>query len=66
MSLKQFYEKTVSIVAMNEKTFEGKVTHYFYPEDNETGKESIAIRDKLSGNLVEFPEDDIKSIEVIS
>ena len=66
MSLKYYYEKIVNILTMNEKTFEGKVTDYFYPEDNETGKESIAIRDKLSGNLVEFQEDDIKSIEVIS
>ena len=65
MSLKQFYDKFVSIVAINEKLFKGKVTEYFYPEDNESGKESIVIRDKLSGNLVEFPEEDIKTIEII-
>ncbi len=66
MSLKDFYGKTVNIVAVNGRMFKGKVIEYFYPEDNDSGQESIAIRDKLSGNLVEFPEEDIKSIEVIS
>lgn len=65
MPLKQFYGKTVRIVAVNEKSFEGKVTDYFYPEDNESGKESIAIRDKFTGNLIEFPEEDIKSIDIL-
>lgn len=65
MSLKQFYEKNVSIIAINEKSFKGKVINYFYPEDNDSGKESIVIRDKLSGNLVEFNEEDIKSIEIV-
>lgn len=66
MSLKQFCDQKVRIVAVNGKRFEGNVTDYFYPEDNEPERESIAIRDIFSGNLVEFPEDDIKSIEIIA
>lgn len=66
MSLKEYYGKNVRVIAMNEKKFEGQVTDYFYPEDNETEVESIAVNDIVSGNLVEFPVYDIKSIQVIS
>lgn len=66
LSLKQFYDKKVRIIASNGEKFEGKVTDYFYPEDNEPERESIAIRDVFSGKLIEFPEEDIRSIEVIS
>lgn len=65
MSLKQFYDKTVSIKAANGKRFKGKVVEYFYPEDNEINQESIALRDISSGDLIEFPEPDIKSIEIL-
>lgn len=37
----------------------------FYPEDNESGVESIAIKDVCSSNYVEFPETDIKFIEIM-
>ncbi|MCI8993387.1 MAG: hypothetical protein HFG80_11815 [Eubacterium sp.] len=66
MELKMFYGKKVRIISMNGKKFQGKVTDYFYPEDNEPEMESIAIDDIFSGNAVEFPESDIKSIEIIS
>ena len=65
MLLKEYYGKRVRIVAANDKSFEGAVTDYFYPEDNETDVESIAIDDITSGNLVEFPAYDIKSIQVL-
>lgn len=68
MSLIKYYGKKVHIVAENGKWFEGKVTDYFYPEDNEAEEESIAIRCEkgfLVGKSVEFPAHDIKSIEVI-
>lgn len=68
MSLNEYYGKKVRIVAQNGKTFEGKVTDYFYPEDNEPEEESIAIRcenSSLSGKSVEFPEHDIVSIEIL-
>ena len=68
MSLKKYYGKKVRILADNEKSFEGKVTDYFYPEDNEPEEESIAIRcmkGSLEGISVEFRESEIQSIEVI-
>lgn len=68
MSLIKYYGKKVHIVAENGKWFEGKVTDYFYSEDNEAEEESIAIRCEkgfLVGKSVEFPAHDIKSIEVI-
>lgn len=65
MSLIEYYGKRVHIIADNGKEFEGEVTDYFYPEDNEPEIESIAIKDVYSGNYIEFPEADIKSIEVL-
>lgn len=69
MPLKKYYEKKVRILANNGKTFEGKVTDYFYPEDNEPEQESIAIRcvkGYLVGKSVEFRESEIQSIEIIN
>lgn len=65
MKLIDYEGKRVKIIAMNGKKFEGKVTDYVYPEDNDPEIESIIIEDILSGTAVEFPENDIKSIEVI-
>ena len=48
MNLKQYYNKQVKIVSKSGKVFWGTVNDYFYPEDNDTGKESIAI-DTLDG-----------------
>ena len=62
MKLKEFYNKKVNIVTNEGTTFSGVVTEYFYPEDNESGKESIVI-DSTNGDCVEFYEDDIKTIE---
>lgn len=64
MGLIDYCEKKVRIVAKNGREFEGKVTDYFYPEDNENGKESIAI-DNVDGTIVEFYEEDITSIVVL-
>lgn len=69
MSLKKYYGKKVRILSNNKELFEGKVTDYFYPEDNEPEEESIAIRcikGPLKEKSVEFRETDIQSIEVIS
>lgn len=66
MNLIEYEGKKVRILAMNGRLFEGKVTDYVYPEDNDPEVESIIIDDILSGNAVEFPEDDIKSIEIIA
>lgn len=53
MKLKQFYNKKVNIVTKEEIAFSGVVTEYFYPNENESGKESIVI-DSSSGYPVEF------------
>lgn len=69
MSLSKYYGRQVRIVAQNGKQFEGKVTDYFYPEDNEPDEESIAIRclqGCMAGQSVEFPEHDIFSIKIVS
>ncbi|MDO4670220.1 MAG: hypothetical protein Q4A67_01980 [Aerococcus sp.] len=65
MDLGQYEGQFVFIVGTNNKAFRGLVTNYFYPEDNEDGKESIAINDSRYNNLIEFNEDDIKTIKII-
>jgi len=62
MKLKEFYNKKVNIVTNEGTAFSGVVTEYFYPEDNESGKESIVI-DSSDGDAVEFYEEDIKTIK---
>ena len=52
----------MNIVSKEGTAFSGVVTEYFYPEENESGKESIVI-DSSSGAPVEFYEEDIKIIE---
>lgn len=64
MNLKQFYNKKVAIVAKNGRLFEGFINDYFWPDDNENGKESIVI-DTEAGEAIEFYETDIESIEII-
>ena len=64
MGLIDYCEEKVRIVSSNGRTFEGVVTDYFYPDDNENGKESIAI-DNVDGTIVEFYEEDIASIVVL-
>lgn len=69
MKLIELEGKTVRILDINDRCWEGKVTDYIYPEDNEPeGIESIIIRcskGRFPGKSVEFPESDIKSIDVI-
>lgn len=64
MNLRQFYNKKVEIIADNEHVFLGKVNDYFYPDDNENGRESIVV-DTIDGSAVEFYEDNIKTIKII-
>lgn len=64
MNLKQFYNKKVNIVADSGSVYLGMVTDYFYPDDNESGKESIIV-DTDEGTAVEFYEKNIKEIEII-
>ena len=61
MNLKQYCGKKVKIVADNDKVFLGTVNDYFYPDDNENGKESIVV-DTIENQAIEFYEDHIKEI----
>jgi len=65
VKLAQFNNKIVKIIAKNGNSFVGLVSEYFYPEDNESDKESIVI-DTEEGTAVEFYERDIKTIEIIA
>lgn len=64
MNLKQYYGKKVKIVAENSKIFLGRVNDYFYPDENESGKESIVV-DTIENQAIEFYEEHIKEIEII-
>ncbi len=64
MGLQIYYGKKVSIVATNGRSYSGTVNDYFFPDDNESGKESIVL-DTSDGDIIEFTEEDIESINVI-
>lgn len=64
MDLKIYYGKKVNIVATNGKSYVGTVNDYFFPEDNESGIESICV-DTYDGGIVEFTENDIETITII-
>ena len=65
--LKKLYGETVRITATNGKVFEGVVTDYVYPEDNVPEEiEAIIIDDVISGQPIEFFEDHIKVLEILS
>lgn len=64
MNLKRYYGQTVSITSINNQLYVGIVSDYFYPEDNESNKESIVV-DTLQNGIIEFCEKDIKEITII-
>jgi len=63
MSLKQYYNKKVIIVATNGKSISGIVDDYIFPEDNESNLESIVLKTK--DGLYEFTSENIEKIEII-
>lgn len=64
-NLLKYEGENVRIITPDNKIFKGHVTDYVYPEDNEPeGIESIIIKTN-DNRYVEFPEHDIKSIEII-
>lgn len=68
MILIDYENKKVKIIDIDNQIFEGTVTDYVYPEDDESNSESIIIdctSGPLAGNSVEFWERDIKDIQVI-
>lgn len=64
MRLKQLLNSNVKIAAKNGRTFTGRVSEYFYPDENENGKESIVV-DTNVGPSIELYEKDIRSVELI-
>ena len=64
MNLKPFYDEKVKIFEETGKIFLGKVNDYFYPDENENGKDSIVV-DTVENQAVEFYEDHIREIEII-
>lgn len=60
MELKKYYNKKVHIVDSSGKEWEGLVDTYIYPEENDSGNESIIIKTKTIS--VEFEQTDIAEI----
>lgn len=68
MKLRDYEGKNIRITDIDNRIFEGYVSDYVFPDDDDTGLESIIIdctKGPLKGQGVEFWEKDIKSIEII-
>ncbi len=63
MSLIEYYNKAVIIYGNNGERIVGIVEDYIYPEDNESGVESIIV--KTESGFYEFTEEDTYEIEII-
>lgn len=63
MSLKIYYGKKVLVYTTNDSYLQGTVDDYFFPDDNEDGRESIVISTS-AGDLIELCEEDIVTISV--
>lgn len=68
MNLKSYINRKVKIIDVDDHKFEGVVRDYIYPDENDSGLESIIIdctNGILTGNSIEFFEKDIKSIIIL-
>lgn len=69
MNLIEYEGKKVRIIDTEKRVWEGKVTDYIYPEDNEPEEiESIIIKCKVGrfpGRSIEFTAPEIESIKVL-
>lgn len=63
-SLKRYYRKRVEIVDSNGRQWNGFVTDYYFPDDNESGRESILLHTPDDWHI-EFEPEDIGRITVI-
>lgn len=63
-SLREYFNKNVRILDIDNKEFKGYVATYTPAIDSEEELEEISILDKRE-NLIGFNEDEIKLIEVI-
>lgn len=69
MNLIEYEGKKVRITDIDNQVFEGIVSDYVYPDDDDTGLESIIVDctvGTLSGKPVEFWKKDIKEILIIN
>lgn len=69
MNLIEYEGKKVRITDIDNQVFEGIVSDYVYPDDDDTGLESIIVdctAGPLSGKPVEFWKKDIKEILIIN
>jgi hypothetical protein len=62
--LQNYYGKRVDIISKSNVLFSGPVIDYCFPEDSESGKESIIIKTD-DGTAVEFDESDIGEIMIV-
>ena len=71
MELGKLEGKKIRLVSETGRSFEGKVTDYIYPEDNEPEVEAIIVDYPVRSDgykyeyPVEFKATEIKSIEII-
>ena len=65
MSLIQYYNKKVKIVDDEGQTFVGKVKDYIYPEDNEPVERESIVVDTADGEILEFHEEIIRTIDIV-
>lgn len=63
MSLKDFYSKKVNIVDTSGKHWTGFVEDYCFPDENDSGNESLIVR--CNAKLIEFETPDIDTINVV-
>ena len=64
MSIGIYSGKNVIITNTEGKEFKGYVCDYFYPDENESGKESI-ILDCTTGAAIEFFPEDISNVTIL-
>ena len=62
MELSGYLGKRVYITTYEGNIYFGEVADYFYPDENESGKESIVV-ETTNGKLIGFDEDDIRIIK---
>lgn len=63
MNLRKYEGQNVVIITTSGKTFNGFVHDYFFPEDNDNGKESIFLKTN-DGEFIEFNEEGIEEIKI--
>lgn len=60
MNLKELLGRKVTIVATNGRIFTGRITDYFWPDDNEDNVESIVMKTD-SNQYIEFRAEDVQT-----